>query len=137
MDAYIKGLARLESDINDNRAEIEKKASDRRITGYTMEEASSIVSNARAARTSGDETKADEYSKALSIEAANSGLVAESVISEYNELLGKDLSAMTDKEKQRMSDLEDTMKTAIEQNTRSIEDLQTVNEMTNKVASAL
>jgi hypothetical protein len=95
MDAYIKGLAKLESDINDNRAEIEKKASDKRVTGYTMEEASSIVSNARAARTSGDETKADEYSKALSIEATNSGLVAEAVVSKYNDLLGKDLSTMT------------------------------------------
>jgi hypothetical protein len=114
MDAYIEGLARLESDIKDNREEIEKKASDRRITGYTMEEASSIVSNARAARASGDETKADEYSKALSIEASNSGLVAESVIAKYNELVEANYSDLSQSEKEQIDLYENTMLESLE-----------------------
>ena len=137
MDTYIAGLVKLERELKKNTTELSQTLSNQRIAQYRMESASSIVSNASAARTVNDETKADEYSKALSIEAATTGLVAESVISEYNELVGRDLKSLNSDELARMSTLEATMKSAIEDNTVAIEDLQTVNEMTNRVAQAL
>jgi hypothetical protein len=123
MDAYIAGLVRLEGELEKNTTELSQTLSNQRIAQYRMESASSIVSNASAARTANDEVKADEYSKALSIEAAITGLVAESVISEYNELVGRDLKSLSSDELARMSTLEATMESAIEDNTVAIEDL--------------
>lgn len=118
-----------------------KAISDQRVASYMLLDTSTLKQETRQARSEEKEQSADEYAKALSIQAAQTGMVSEGIISEYNDLINQNLSEMseTDREarEKRMSELEDVMENAIDRNTRSLEDLQTINSQTQKVANAL
>jgi hypothetical protein len=67
-----KALNALSTSKNDNKKlheESAKKASEAKITSYTLMSSNEVVSGAVAAREANDEQGADEYSKALSIMA--------------------------------------------------------------------
>ena len=127
--------------------ETAKALSDARVAENLLHSGSSNLQSAREARaqitsknTADDriaEATADDYSKALSIQATETGMVADAVISEYNELVAKDFAELEDKDRDRMAELENVLEQAIIENTQKLEDLQTINDYTTSVADAL
>ena len=141
LKAILGGLDRLEKDNTKLETESKKAVSDARIAAYTLLKPGENIEEAQANRTTGNEQVADEFSKALSIQATESGMVAESVIAEYNDLISQDLSKLSVEERDaaenRMAELENSMESSLEHNAELLEDLRTVNDMTNRVSEAL
>ena len=131
----LKGITLLDSkEINEK---YEKSLSDSRIAQNLLLDTATLKQELDFARNSGQEQTADEYSKALSIQAAQTGLVSEKVISEYNDLISQDLSNMSKEDRDQMSNIEAKMIDAIDRNTHSLEELQIINNQTQKVMDAL
>ena len=135
LDEMLGGLNRLQNDNDKLKTEVTKAVSDGTIAGYTLMTTESNIANAQALRGNKDtETQADEYSKAISIQASESGMVAESVISEYNQLIEAD---STDPEvTQRMEDLEKIMQDGIKKNQDALAKIGKINDLTNQIMEA-
>ena len=139
LDQALKSLSGL--DATKLETETKKAVSDAKIASYTLLDSDTNIAKAQEARKSGNEESADEFAKALSIQATESGVVASAVIDEYNSLISQDFSKMSQEEKDaaetRMRELETTMEESLDRNADLLEDLRTVNEMSNRVAEAL
>ena len=133
LGSIIERLVEVQDDLTYYQEEYNKKSEAERIAKYySLNTGATNARNAQAARSTGDENAAREYGKALSMQANETGLVAEAVINDYNELREDPL-----KNSSRLNDLEEMMVKAIEENTQKLEDLQTVGDLTSKVADAL
>ena len=138
--AAIEAIARFATENSELNNKTDKIVADAQVAQYTLaspQELLDLINRDADGNISISDKDADIYSKALMIQAAESGMVAESVIAEYSDLVAKDLSKLTDTDKSRMGDLETIMKDGIEQNNQHLEQLEKVNEMTNRVAEAL
>ena len=136
LDKYINAL-KYSIDHNEDFIEEQAKAlSDASVTLYSMMDVEENLQKAREFQGS-DEKKADEYRKAISMQASESGMVAEEVIARYNELIQKEYGAMTDSEKTELLNLENTIKSGVKQSHIDLEKIRTVNNMTNKALEAI
>ena len=127
--------------------EVAKALSDARVAEnllnsgtYNLQSARETRAQITSAGTEDDriaEAAADDYGRALSIQASETGLVAEAVLAEYNNLVAQDYSSMQKEDKARLTQLENVLEQAIIDNTKKVEDLQAVSDLTSKVADAL
>lgn len=135
LDEMLGGLNRLQNDNGKLKDEVTKAVSDGTIAGYTLMSTESNIEKAQALRGNKDtEIQADEYSKAISIQASESNMVAESVISEYNSLIEADSTdpAIT----KRMEELEQIMQDGIKKNQATLAKIGKINDMTSQVLEA-
>ena len=132
MDKFLAGIKKNYDERADIEEEYQKKMSEARIVGYTLNSATANATKAKELR----ETKeGDEYSKALSLQAVQSGGVANSVIDDYNALIEKE--TLTDQEKIDMEELEKTIQEGIDRMAKSLEHLNNIADLQSKVEEAL
>ena len=136
----INAILRMADENEELKGELTKSVTDANVAQYVLRssgELLSLMGKDQNGQTSVKDTDLDQYAKAFSIQAVESGMVSEAVISEYNGLIEKNFDEMSGVDKKRMLDLENIMKKGIDQASKNSEAQKKVNEMTNRVAEAL
>ena len=123
----------------DNLINMEKESKEKTeeslILTYTQDYTGRQNANkAQAARTEGDQDTANLYSKALLTQAAQSGLVAEAVMSKYAELI-KD--GVSEEELAEVIELEEIMSKSLDDVVENQEGLDALISLQNRVADAI
>lgn len=134
LNEFLRGIHGLDNQKDTLETETKKQQSDNVVASYTLLDTASNITNAQTAREGGKEEAADEYAKAVSIQAASSGMIAEAVLSEYNSLIEADSS---DPEvRARMKEIEGVIAKGLEKNAQALEHLNKLNDLSNQIMEA-
>ena len=131
MNAFLYGLSESVDNLEHFDEEIAKMGKDAAIARRTLISYSQNLEDIEAARAEG---KRDTYAeKAFSIQASESGQVADAVISKYNELIAQ----QDDANLETIRDLEETMRKGLERANKNIESIKNYNTTASQIVDAL
>ena len=134
LDRYLNGILNLYNQKDSLPEETQKLLDDSIVTKNLQNSGKENIEYSIDKRGT-DEGKL--YARAASIQAAESGIIAEAAISKYNELSQRDYETLSQEEKEQLATLENTISTGLDRIAENQEATESLIELQNRVADAI
>lgn len=134
LDQYLKGILNLYNQKNSLPGEYQKLLEDSIVTKNLQNSGKTNIEQSIASRGTND---GKLFARAASIQAAESGVIAEAAISKYNELSQRDYETLSQEEKDQLTRLENTISTGLDRIAENQEATESLIELQNRVVDAI